>query len=53
MEYLTNLYLVFVDFVKGSDFDSINRNEVWEVMNRYGIPRHTTNLIKKLHEVNS
>jgi hypothetical protein len=36
MEYLTNLYLVSVDFLKV--FDSINRNKVWEVMNRYGIP---------------
>jgi hypothetical protein len=36
IEYLTNLYLAFVDFEKG--FDSINRNKVWEVMNRYGIP---------------
>jgi hypothetical protein len=35
-EYLTNLYLVFVDFGKG--FDSINRNKVWEAMNRNGIP---------------
>jgi hypothetical protein len=51
MEYLTNLYLVFVDFEKG--FDSINRNKVWEVMNRYGIACHITNLIKKLYEVNT
>jgi hypothetical protein len=36
MEYLTNLYLVFVDFEKG--FDSINKNEVLYIMNRYGIP---------------
>jgi hypothetical protein len=36
MEYLTNLYLVFVDFE--TIFDSINRNKVWEVMNRYGKP---------------
>jgi hypothetical protein len=36
MEYLTNLYLVFVDFEKG--FDSLNRNMVWKVMNRYEIP---------------
>jgi hypothetical protein len=35
MEHLTNLYLVFADFEKA--FDSINRNKVWEVMNRYGI----------------
>jgi hypothetical protein len=28
MEYLTNLYMVFVDFEKG--FDSINRNKAWE-----------------------
>jgi hypothetical protein len=26
----------FVDFENG--FDSINRNKVWEIMNRYGIP---------------
>jgi hypothetical protein len=31
MEYLTNLYLGFVDFEKG--FDSINRKKVLEVMN--------------------
>jgi hypothetical protein len=36
MEYLTNLYLMFVDFEKG--FDSIKRKNVWEVMKRYGIP---------------
>jgi hypothetical protein len=35
MEYLTNLYLMFVDFEKA--FDSINRNKMWEIMNRYGI----------------
>jgi hypothetical protein len=51
MEYLTNLYLVFVDFETG--FNSINRNEVWEVMNRYGIPWHMTNLIKKQYKVNT
>jgi hypothetical protein len=36
MEYLTNLYLMFVDVEKA--FDSINRIKMWEVMNRYGIP---------------
>jgi hypothetical protein len=36
LECPTNLYLVFLDFEKG--FDSIKRNKVWEVMNRYGIP---------------
>jgi hypothetical protein len=29
MEYLTNLYLMFVDFEKA--FDSVNRNKMWEV----------------------
>jgi hypothetical protein len=28
-------YLMFVDFEKA--FDSVNRNKMWEVMNRYGI----------------
>jgi hypothetical protein len=36
MQYLTNLYLVFVDFEKG--FESVYWNKMWEVMNRYGIP---------------
>jgi hypothetical protein len=36
MEHQRNLYLAFVDFKKA--FDSINRNKVWQVMNRYGIP---------------
>jgi hypothetical protein len=48
MEYLTNLYLMFVDFEKA--FDSINRNKVWEVMNRYGMLWHIINLIKKLYD---
>jgi hypothetical protein len=26
---------------------------VWEIMNRYGIPWHVTNLIKKLYEGNT
>jgi hypothetical protein len=51
IKYLTDLYLVFEDFEKG--FDSINRNKGWEVMNRYGMPQHITNLIKKLYEVNT
>jgi hypothetical protein len=36
VEYLTNFPLVFVDFEKS--FCSINKNKMWEVMNRYGIP---------------
>jgi hypothetical protein len=43
MEYLTKLYMMFVDFENA--FDSINRNKMWEVMNRYEIPYHITNLI--------
>jgi hypothetical protein len=35
MEYLTNLYLMFVDFEKG--FDSIKRSKMWEIVNSYGI----------------
>jgi hypothetical protein len=28
MEYLTDLYMMFVDFEKA--FDSVNRNKMWE-----------------------
>jgi hypothetical protein len=40
---MTNLYLMFVDFENSSD--SINRNKMWELMNRYGIPWHISSLI--------
>jgi hypothetical protein len=35
MEYLIKLCLKFADFEK--DFNSINRNNMWEIINRYGI----------------
>jgi hypothetical protein len=43
MEYMTTLYLMFVDFEK--TFDSIYRNKMWELMNRYGIPWHKSSLV--------
>jgi hypothetical protein len=36
MWYLTKLCVMFEDFEKA--FDSVNRNRMWEVVNKYGIP---------------
>jgi hypothetical protein len=36
MDYLTYLYLMFVDFEKALDY--VNRKNMWGLMNRYGIP---------------
>jgi hypothetical protein len=44
MEYNSNLYLMFIDFEKA--FDSINRTKVWNIMKKYGIPKHIIDLVK-------
>jgi hypothetical protein len=47
--YLTNLWMMFLDFEKACD--CLNRNKVWEAMNSYGVPWHITNAVKKLCQV--
>lgn len=48
MEYQTPLYLVFVDFEKA--FDRVDRNAIWNTLNRRGIPPKITRLISALYD---
>jgi hypothetical protein len=48
MEYVTNLYLLFVDLEKA--FDSLNRNKMWDIMRKYDISGHIINIIKQTYE---
>jgi hypothetical protein len=48
MEYVTNLYLLFVDFEKA--FDSLNRNKMWNTMRKYDTAGHIINIIKQTYE---
>jgi hypothetical protein len=46
-EYGLNINWVFVDLKKA--FDSVNRDAMWLVFKKYGIPNHFINLLKSLH----
>jgi len=39
---------VYVDLVKA--FDTVNREALWEVLRRFGIPDHFVNMLVRLHE---
>ena len=39
--------MLFVDLVKA--FDSANRELIWLILERYGVPKILTDVIKKLH----
>ena len=41
------VYALFVDLVKA--FDSVNRELLWEILSKYGIPKKTIEVLKKLH----
>jgi hypothetical protein len=43
-EYQSSLHLIFVDFKKA--FDTLHHNNIWEAMERKGLPRKITDLIK-------
>lgn len=44
MEYMSGLYLLFVDFQKA--FDSVDRSKMWSIIGRYGISPKIIDLIK-------
>jgi hypothetical protein len=45
MKCNNNLYLMFIDFENA--FDSINGTKMWNVMKKYGIPKHIIDLVKQ------
>jgi len=42
------LYLCFIDYSKA--FDCVSHNEMWEVMQRMGFPKHIIDLVCKLYQ---
>jgi hypothetical protein len=48
MQYVANLYPLFVDFEKTSN--SLNINKMWDIMRKYDIPGHIINIIKQTYE---
>jgi hypothetical protein len=48
MEYVANLYLLFVDFENA--FDSLGRNKMWDIMRKYDVPGHIINIVKQTYE---
>jgi exonuclease III len=40
-------YVLFVDIVKA--FDSVNREMLWQILEKYGIPKETISVIKKMY----
>ncbi len=47
IEQHMNLYAVFIDLTKA--FDTINRNTLWKVLSKKGIPPKVTNILKAMH----
>jgi hypothetical protein len=48
MEWNTTLYSTFIDFEQA--FDSLQHENMWKVMAKYGIPVKIINLIKNMYE---
>jgi len=47
IEWSSRLYTVFIDFEKA--FDTINREAMWKVLKRYGVPTQIVNLIQETY----
>jgi hypothetical protein len=46
-EWIERLYLVFIDFEKVSD--SVNRNKIWKIMERFDLPQKILKLIQETY----
>ena len=44
-EFQKNIYFCFVDYVK--DFDCVDHNKLWKILQEVGIPYHYTCLLEK------
>ena len=45
----TLLYLCFIDLTKA--YDSVDRTLLWDVLDRFGVPRRMLDVIRQLHDV--
>ena len=48
-EFQKNCYFCFIDYAK--DFDCVDHNKLWEILQEMGIPDHLTCLLRNLCEV--
>nr|VZI50552.1 unnamed protein product [Spirometra erinaceieuropaei] len=47
-EMRTNLYSTFVDLTKA--FDTVNREGLWKIMQKFGCPERFTQMVRQLHD---
>ena len=47
IEFDKGLYDAFIDQEKA--FDRVDRNKMWKILSRYGVPEHLVNLCKSLY----
>nr|VZI34508.1 unnamed protein product [Spirometra erinaceieuropaei] len=47
-EMRTHLYSTFVDLTKA--FDTVNREGLWEIMQKFGCPERFTQMVRQLHD---
>ena len=46
-EYQRNIYFCFIDYAQ--DFDYIDHNKLWKILQEMGIPDHITSLLRNLY----
>ena len=48
-EFQKNIYFCFIDYAK--DFDCVDHNKLWKILQEMGIPDHLTCLLRNLYAV--
>ena len=46
-EFQKNIYFCFIDYAK--DFDCVDHNKLWKILEEMGIPDHLTCLLRNLY----
>ena len=46
-EFQKNIYFCFIDYAK--DFDCVDQNKLWKILQEMGIPDHLTCLLRNLY----
>ena len=46
-EFQTNIYLCFIDYLKG--FDCVDHNKLWKILKQMGLPELLTSLLRKVY----
>ena len=47
VEFQKNIYFCFIDYTK--DFDCVDHNKLWKILQEMGIPDHLTCLLRNLY----